>query len=371
MAAVPLSLGGLSSAGGDERTLFLKVFSGEVLNAYERAIKVSSLLTTRTITSGKSAQFPTTGLALARYFEPGESLFLDGSVDNTSAGAYMSTIKQSERVIHVDNLLTASCFIDQLDEAISHYDYRSAFAIELGRALARHQDNYALHTIGAACLDTGTVANEHTPTAKNVEEVCVNFYTDPANAVAAIYNSSEKLDEKDIPKEDRVVLMPPKAYYNLLRAGVLSIGMHATSDTRGLHADDGVRGEPSGTMIAGMPVIVTNADGFVTDDVSTTDAGSIIDSKVPSPGNAEDAGMRNLAASGAVPTGADGGSIAVPDPKTCAFVFHKSLAGIVKLKDVTLESEYMIERQGTLMVAKMAQGMGALRNDAGVIITTT
>lgn len=370
MAAVPLSLGGLSSAGGDERTLFLKVFSGEVLNAYERAIKVSSLLTTRTITSGKSAQFPTTGLALARYFSPGESLFLDGSADNTSAGDYMSTIKQSERVIHVDNLLTASCFIDQLDEAISHYDYRSAFAIELGRALARHQDNYALHTIGAACLDTGTVANEHTPGAKNVEEVCANFYSDPANAVAAIYNASEKLDEKDIPKEDRVVLMPPKAYYNLLRAGVLSIGMHATADTRAMFSGE-ARGEPSGTMIAGMPVVVTNADGFVSDDAAATDAGSIVDSKHPSPGNAEDAGMRNLAASGVVPTGADGGTIAPPDPKTCAFVFHKSLAGIVKLKDVTLESEYMIERQGTLMVAKMAQGMGALRNDAGVIITTT
>ena len=68
MAAVTLSLGGQSAGAGDERSLFLKVFSGEVLNAYERAIKVSSLLTTRTISSGKSAQFPTTGLALARYF---------------------------------------------------------------------------------------------------------------------------------------------------------------------------------------------------------------------------------------------------------------------------------------------------------------
>jgi hypothetical protein len=372
MAAVPLSLGGLSGDSGDERALFLKVFSGEVLNAYERAIKISPLLTTRTITSGKSAQFPTTGVALARYFQPGESLFLDSSGDSH---AMISTIAQSERVIHIDNLLTASCFIDQLDEAISHYDYRAAFANELGAALARHQDNYALHTIGASCVDTNDGDDgEQTPTAKNTIETCVSFYTDPAAAVQAIYNCSQKLDEKDVPREDRVVLMPPLAYYNLLKAGVLSIGMHATSDTRGLHADAGVRGEASGTMIAGMPVVVSNADGFASTD-DAADAGFIADTKggaAADTAGAEHDGMRNLGASGALGTALGGDGVAVDDPDDdlACIVFHKSVAGIVKLKDITMEQEYLIERQGTLMVAKMAQGMGALRNDAGVIIKT-
>ena len=370
MAAVPLSLGGQAAGAGDERSLFLKVFSGEVLNAYERAIKVSPLLTTRTITSGKSAQFPTTGLALARYFTQGESLFDDTSAD---ANAYISTLKQSERVIYVDNLLTSSCFIDQLDEAMSHYDYRSVFATELGRALARHQDNLAWYTLTATALDAGTVADEHTPTAKNAVESAVNFYTDSAAAVNAIYNASRTLDEKDVPKEDRVVLLPAIAYYNLLKAGVLCIGAHATMDTRGLHADTGVRGEVSGTMVAGMPVIVSNNDGWAsTDDAADAgDSAAFIDSKVPSPGNAEDQGIRNLAAAGGTPTGADGGDIGggMNDDTAC-LVFHKAAAGIVKLKDITMESEYIIERQGTLMVAKMAQGMGALRNDAIVLIQT-
>jgi len=367
--AVTLSLGGQSAGANDERALFLKVFSGEVLNAYERAIKVSTLLTTRTISSGKSAQFPTTGLALARYFTQGESLFDDDSADSN---AYISAIKQSERVIFIDNLLTASCFIDQLDEAMTHYDYRSAFATELGRALARHQDNLAWHTLTAAALDHGTVANEHTPTAKNAVETATNFYTDSAAAVNAIYNASKALDEKDVPKEDRVVLMPPIAYYNLLKAGVLSIGMHATMDTRGLHADAGVRGEPSGTQIAGMPVIVTNCDGWASTD-DAADAGGtagFTDGKHPSAGAAEDQGIRNLAAPGATPDGDDGDGIVAMNADTACLVFHKAAAGVVKLKDITMESEYIIERQGTLMVAKMAQGMGALRNDAIVLIET-
>ena len=342
MTAATLSLGGQSAGAGDERSLFLKVFSGEVMAAYERAIKVSSLLTTRTITAGKSAQFPTTGLALARYFTQGESLFDDTSADSN---AYISAIKQSERVIFVDNLLTASCFIDQLDEAMSHYDYRSAFATELGRALARHQDNLAWFTLTATALDAGTVANEHTPTAKNSVETATNFYTDSAAAVNAIYNASKALDEKDVPKEDRVVLMPPIAYYNLLKAGVLSIGMHATSDTRqnALSTDGSVstaRGEPSGTMVAGMPVIVSNCDGWATTD-DAADAGNaaaFVDGKHPSAGNAEDQGIRNLAASGGTPTGADGGDIGGGhNDDTACLVFHKAAAGIVKLKDITME----------------------------------
>jgi hypothetical protein len=367
--AVTMSLGGQSAGANNERSLFLKVFSGEVLNAYERAIKVSALLTTRTISNGKSAQFPTTGLALARYFTQGSSLFDDNSADGN---AMLSQIKQSERIIYVDNLLTASCFIDQLDEAISHYDYRSAFATELGRALARHQDNLAWHTLTAAALDHGTVANEHTPGAKNDIIDATLFYTNPSNAVNAIYAASQVLDEVDVPKEDRVVLMPPIAYYNLLKAGVLSIGAHAVSDTRGLHADTGVRGEVSGTMVAGMPVVVTNCDGWASSDTAEDAGGTagFTDSKVPSPGAAEDQGIRNLIAPGGTPDGDDGDAIAAMDANTACLVFHKAAAGIVKLRDITMESEYIIERQGTLMVAKMAQGMGALRNDAIVLIKT-
>ena len=375
MAAVPLSLGGQQSGTGDQRSLFLKVFSGEVLNAYERAINISPLLTTRTISSGKSAQFPTTGLAIARYFTPGESLFLDGSADNASAGDYMSTIKQSERVIFIDNLLTASCFIDELDEAMTHYDYRSAFATELGRALARHQDNYAFHTLCASALDVGDdAANaEHTPGDPQDIITATQFFQNSGNAVTAIYEAAQALDESDIPREDRTVLMSPKGYYNLLTAGVLSLpfGGHATNDTRPQYSGQ-TRGEPSGTMIAGMPVVVSNCDGFTSTDAAADGGGEagFVDGKVPSPGTAETDGIRNLAAAGAIPDGAVGKTADAMEADVACAVFHKGAAGIVKLKDVTMESEYMIERQGNLMVAKMAQGMGALRNDAVVLIKT-
>ena len=49
-------------------------------------------------------------------------------------------------------------------------------------------------------------------------------------------------------------------------------------------------------------------------------------------------------------------------------MLHKSSVGTVKLKDLATESEYQIQRQGTLMVAKYAMGHGGLRPECGVVL---
>ena len=366
MAAIGdyISHGGQSVGAGDTRALFLKVFSGEVLRAYERQIKIAPLITGRTITSGKSAQFPTTGVAAARYFTPGDNIFDAGSASGQSGDSndYLSEIKQSERIIYVDELLTSACFIDDLDEAMSHYDYRSIFARELGNALARHQDNYALYTLIASGFDVNDVTGEVTPTAANASIEDADFLTNAASALNTIYDAASVLDQKDVPKEDRYVLLNPDGYYNLLKAGVFSVAASGGDDARMIF-DGGGNDYVGGQMltVAGMPVIVTNANGLM--------GANLTDSKGGDSGQEKD-GSRNLATAGNAPTGATGGT-PVTNTSVAAVVFHKSAAGMVKLKDITMESEYIIERQGTLMVAKLATGMGALRNDAVQLITDT
>ena len=54
--------------------------------------------------------------------------------------------------------------------------------------------------------------------------------------------------------------------------------------------------------------------------------------------------------------------------KVMGLVFHKSAVGTVKLQDLSTESEYQIQRQGTLMVAKYAMGHGGLRPECGVVL---
>ena len=50
--------------------------------------------------------------------------------------------------------------------------------------------------------------------------------------------------------------------------------------------------------------------------------------------------------------------------------FHKSAVGTVKLADLSVESEYQLERLATLMVAKYMCGHGILRPESAVAITT-
>ena len=52
-----------STQAADQDTLFLQVFSGEVLTAFEEANVMRELHTVRTISEGKSASFPVTGVA--------------------------------------------------------------------------------------------------------------------------------------------------------------------------------------------------------------------------------------------------------------------------------------------------------------------
>lgn len=360
-----MSFGGQSVSATDKRGLFLKVFSGEVMKAYERAIKVAPLLTSRTISSGKSAQFPTTGTALARFFEPGDNLLEAGAAAGQSADnshEYLSKIKQSERIIYIDELLTSSCFIDDLDEAMSHYDYRSIFAKELGNALARHQDNYAVYQLFQATQDAGNVNNETTPGAANDFLTSNNFYTDGAAALDTLYDAARVLDLQDVPKEDRFVVLNPYGYYSLLKSGVFTVDSTAGGSDARMIFDGGGNDYVGGRMttVAGMPVVVTNADGFCT--TANNDGRFLADTKGgESADEPEDAGSRNIAAS----LGSTGQDVTTKN-NMMALVFHRSAVGEVKLKDVTMESEYIIERQGTLMVAKLATGMGVLRPDAVV-----
>jgi hypothetical protein len=65
---------GLVEGQSDNNELFLKKFSGEILQTFEESNIFKPLHTIRTIDSGKSAQFPVTGIATAAYHTPGENI---------------------------------------------------------------------------------------------------------------------------------------------------------------------------------------------------------------------------------------------------------------------------------------------------------
>jgi hypothetical protein len=315
MSNATVSFLGKADNSGDDNSLFLKVFSGEVLAAFARQNKMLGMTSVRTISQGKSAQFPAVGKTTAAYHTPGNEI--TGSV-----------IKHNERVITIDDLLISDSFIAQLDEAKNHYDVRSIYSNEMGNALARTVDQHLLQLAVLAAQASTTVNGE------NGGEVITDAdaKTNAASLITSIFDAAQALDEKDVPENDRFCVVPPATYYNIVENDKIL--------NRDFGGANGVYAEGTVLKVAGINIVKSNtAVTAFTDQSGASSTGE---------NNTYNGDFSN----------------------TAAVVFHKSAIGTVKLMDLAMESEYDIRRQGTLMVAKMALGHGILRPEAAVEIQT-
>ena len=334
------SRSGLISGGSDNDALFLKVFSGEILTAFEQNNVMKDLHLMRTITSGKSAQFPVSGIATAKYHTPGVNIADSGN-------SMLSSIGMNERVITIDDVLVSSTFIANIDELKSHYDVRSIYASELGKALAKRFDIATMKTLFAAA---GTGASAPQAGGNSITGATTNT---TAGIIDALYAAATKLDEVDAPSEGRYAIVTPAQYYKLLTADNVAIN----KDTSGGSAD-----AAKGTVVEVAGIQLKKSNNFLEviaeGDLSTGQS------------NADnDDGSANNDVFGGSGVGYNGNFSALNNSgEHGILVGTKEAIGTVKLLDLATESEYQIERQGTLFVAKYAMGHGVLRPECSVKI---
>ena len=300
--ATVLRVGQVNSAG-DVDALFLKVFGGEVMTAFEESNVFLDKQMVRHISSGKSAQFPATWKVSAAYHTPGAEIV--GQTSNIN-----------ERVIVIDDLLVADVFLASIDEAKTHYEVRSIYSTEAGRALAKKLDT---NTAQVACLAARASA---TVTGGNggSQLTDATFDTDGAAIAAGIFNAAKTLDEKDVPENDRYAFLRPAQYYLVAQ----------TTDV--INRDwggSGVYAEGKVLKVAGVHIVKTN--------------------HLPS---------TNVATG---PTAYQGNFT-----NTYGLVMQRGAVGLVKLMDLAVEAAYDIRRQGHLIVAKYAVGHGILRPECAV-----
>ena len=322
---------------GDAQALFLRTFSGEVLAAFEEKNVMMPLHTVRTISSGKSAQFPMTGTASASYHVPGDEIL-------------GNAINHAERVISIDNLLVSSAFIANIDEAMNHYDVRSIYSRELGFALANHCDRAVIRSGIAGSLDTTDAMGN---TAGGTQTLASN---DAAGLVAKLVATAQLFDERDVPDTDRYVIITPEMFY-LLVAAAGSSGLSSAIFNNDFNGTGSINQGRQTLQIAGMTVMMSNHIPTGDEDGS----GGAVDTVLGDTSN----GVRND------PFGAEGGNVGtaagysgVDFSNYCGLAFHRSGIGTVKLLDLAMESEYLVQNQGTLMVAKYAMGHNFLRAEA-------
>ena len=308
---------GVVGTEAEQKALFLKVFAGEVLTAFNTNNIGMGLHRVRTISSGKSAQFPLTGITDTAYL-------------NAGAEISPSAIKHNEKIIAVDNLLTSSAFIARIDEAMNHYDVRSIYSAQIGQALAKAADESIFKSIANASVgkaNDGSALSltqaDSTPTSGGqVASGATDAAITGTQAADAVFTALQTLDEKNISGE-RYVVVKPALYYAMFKG--------STANQAGFMSSDFGSG---GNANAGTVPMIGGAKVYTTNNF---------------PAAAGYAGTKEIQ----------------------ALVFTKDAAATVKLLDLGVESEYLIQNQGTLMVAKYAMGHDSLRGECAVRIAQT
>lgn len=343
METSPSRLGQSNLTGGswaNDNALFLKQFAGEVLTTFETENVMMPLHTVRSISSGKSAQFPTTGIASATYHTPGESLM---TTDNGSgASKYLSRVKHAEVVISIDDMLVSSAFIANIDEAKNHYDVRSIYSTEIGRQLAYVADKNLIRSVISGAVATtdrfGGSASAYLGATESYDDELSSTSLGDALATA-FFNVAQKMDEKGVPQNDRYAVVTPEVYYQLVNLNKDAISRDYNPEVNGSKAGGYI------VQIAGIRILKSN--NIPTTDEATTGV---------APHNSSQVANDVFGASGT-------GYGAFNFVRSKGIIFQKEAVGTVKLLDLAVESDYSIERQGTLMVAKYAMGHGVLRNE--------
>jgi len=232
---------------------YLKLFTGEMIKAYESATIAKGTVMNRSLRNGKSAQFIYTGRMEATYHQPGTPIL--GTNDPPVA----------EKTIVMDDLLISSAFVYDLDETLAHYSLRSEISAKIGHALAEAYDKKIFRVIAKAARQAHpiTAAPGPEPGGSQIQLGSGNEYNAQA-LVDAFFEAASIMDEKNVPKMGRNAVLSPRQYYALI----------SQVDTNILNRDYGNNaGSPQSGEglyeIAGIKIMRSNNLPFLAGNVSS------------------------------------------------------------------------------------------------------
>lgn len=305
-------LGQIEQAGADD-ALFMEVFAGEVLTAFETQTKLKPLTRQRTIQNGKSAQFPAIHKIGTRYHTPGSEIL-------------GQNVSHNEVTITIDDLLLSDVFIANIDEAKNHYDVRSPYSTEMGRSLALAYDKNIARNILMAARGPALFADDFG--GSQLDNAA--FDNDGAALTDGIFTAKQTLDEKDLDVDSVPVhaFFKPAQWYLLAQEEKVQNRDYGEGSAFQTGRFD---------SIAGLQVWKSNALPFGSDDSANAD----------------------------LPAKYQGNWTT-----TRGMVFTEAAVATLQLMGLAMESQYDIRRQGTLMVGKYAVGHGPLLNKCAVELRT-
>jgi len=328
MANMLLTRPGASNGGSDSRALLLKLFTGEVYESFRNALIAKPLVQSRTLTSGKEAQFIHTGTMTSSFHTPGTPLLGNGSGTDGAP-------KQAETTITVDQLLVSQAFVYELDEVLAHFDIRGPIARQIGQSLAEHYDRRIFRVLDQAAEATAAVTGEPGGFEVNLG---ANKEYDAQALVDGFFEAAAVLDERSAPKDNRVAVLSPRQYYSLISSVDTNILNRDLGNTQGnLTSGEGLY------EIAGIKIYKSNNIPFLGKYGVGTGA-TIEDTDTTNEKN--DYGDTTDFAN------------------SCGLIFHKDAAACVEAIGPSVQtsgSDVSIMYQGDLIVGRLAMGAGPVR----------
>jgi len=316
----------LNGASPYDALTLKKLLGLDILKAFARKIVVSDKIMSKEITQGKTGTFPIMGRASGSYH---------------TAGARVTTkgIPYAEREISVVRPYIAATFCDNFEEAIASFESRGERADALAEDLAFTREVHTMIMLakashGVKVLTDGSETDGQWITNDKFkisgESGASTSKAEQAAAIAeALYAANVLMDNKGIPRDGRFLTLRPDEVSNLVHA-VQSNGFSLSS-----------------TQVNGAP------GNIATGGLAPLDGTTILSTPhLP---------KANLASTEDRYTYYNGDFT-----KLVGTLFRREAVGLVKLFDTAVESDYDIEYQGNLILAKQCYGLGILRPECAV-----
>jgi hypothetical protein len=228
------AVSGSNTTGGK---LWLPIWSGEVIHAYDQYNKFSGMVDSKTISSGTTMEFPITGtVGLKSAWGAGEELI---GGENAAATTFQVKLDKRPMAAHFE--------LDNIDLMQTQWEYRAELARQAGMTLANARDKQiAVYIMRAACEAAVTGdARGLTPKAPfaSVDEyvhfgnnavtgnLAAGTFTGAASTANERTNAALKvlqdcedwmvyLQENDIPTEGVYLVITPQAFADVRALGV-------------------------------------------------------------------------------------------------------------------------------------------------------
>jgi hypothetical protein len=353
---------GAQNLGTDNRALYLKLFSGEMIKGFEYNAIARDLVMKRTLKNGRSLQFIYTGRMDAEYHTRGNSIL--GNTDGTPP--------VNEKTITVDDLLISSAFVYELDETLAHYDLRSEISRKIGYALAQKYDRLIFRAIARGARAKSPVQGSSSVSKEEPggTQIRVGTSTNASDAydagklVTAFYDAAAALDEKGVSSEGRVAVLNPRQYYALIQ-DVGSNGL-VNRDVQGT----ALQGGQGIIEIAGIKIYKSMNIPFFGSYGTKYGTGSATNPGITDPGNTGDFVAEALEDGRNSVTGVNNDyGQASNFNNSCGLIFQREAAGCVEAIGPQVQvtsGDVSTIYQGDVILGRLAMGADYLNPAAAV-----